>query len=282
MSYGNNVVANISYLVQTIYEGANMVARDNNFITSLVTHYDDNSGTAARTRSEYGTATFNQITDADDLASQTMTPASAESLTPYLYGDQFFFTDRRVRSDPNGILQDGSNELGLSAGKSVQKNLLGDMANFTGGTAGSAGGTAGWATLFKAVSLLRQQNAPGPYYGVIHEGHWFHLGTAVVPAGAQTNGIQMQNDVLAQYFIGRFYGVDWFLTNDITSGTAAVGGVFARPALGFDTRAPFRIEPQRDASKGGGGWELNATMDYGHGVWRPKFGVQIVGTTVIP
>jgi hypothetical protein len=222
------------------------------------------------------------ITDADDLASQQYKPTAQESLTPYLYGAQFYFTDRRARSDPNAVVQDGSNELGMSAAKSIQQNLLGDFASFTGGTAGSAGGTATWAILYKAVALLKQQNAPGPYYGVLQEGQWFHLGTAVIPAGAQTNAPNHQDDVLKNYFVGQFFGVSWYTTNDITSGTAAKGGVFARPALGYDQRAPFRVEPQRDASKGGGGWELNATMDYAHGVWRPKFGVQIIATSVIP
>jgi hypothetical protein len=282
MAYGQNVVGDISTYIQTIYEMANIVARDNNFATSLVTNFNDNAGTAARTRSEYGTVNFAQITDADDLASQVFKPTTDSTITPAFFGAQFFLTDRRMRSDAMQVMREASNELGYGAAKHVQLALLGNFSSLTGGTAGSAGGTATWATLFKAVSLLRQQNAPGPYYGVLHEGHWFHLGTAVIPAGAQTNGVEMQNSVLANYFVGRFFGVDWFVTNDIASGTAAVGGVFSREAMGYDQRKNFGIEAQRDSSRGGGGFELNATMEYAEGVWRPKFGSQIIGTTVIP
>ena len=58
-----------------------------------------------------------------------------------------------------------------------------------------------------------------------------------------------------------------------------VGGMFSRDALGLDLRQPFRIEPQRDASRGGGGWELNATIEFAAGVYRPTFGCNLVGTS---
>jgi len=60
-----------------------------------------------------------------------------------------------------------------------------------------------------------------------------------------------------------------------------VGGMFAKEALAFDLRRALRIEPQRDASRGGGGWELNATMIYAQGVYRPQYGVRLVGTSTI-
>lgn len=282
MPVGDNVVANISTYVQRINEAAYLVARDNNYMAPLVTGFGDNSGTAARSRSEYSTATFNQITDSDDLASQVFTPSVQNTLAPYLYGAQFFITDQRLRSAPWDELAQASRELGESAAKHVNNNLLAAFSNLTGGTAGVAGGTALWPTLFKAVTLLKSQNAPEPYYGVLHTGQWFHLGTAVVPAGAQTNAPVLQDQVVNRWFVGNFFGVLWYQTSDITSGTAAVGAVFSREAMALDVRKPFGIEEQRDASRGGGGWELNATMDYGAGVWRPKFGVQIIGTSVVP
>ena len=57
----------------------------------------------------------------------------------------------------------------------------------------------------------------------------------------------------------------------------AVGGIFGRQAIYLDRRQPFGIEYQRDASRGGGGWELNATMEYAYGVWRPTLGGTVEG-----
>lgn len=284
MAYGDNIVANVSTYIQTIYELADATARDRNFITLLVRSFDDNSGTAIRTRSEYGTVTFNQITDSDDLSSQTHTPTTQESITPAFFGAQVFITDRRRRSDPHDVMMDAGTEIGAAAGKHVQTNVLANFSSLTGGTVGSLGGTLTWGNLYAAVARLRQQNAPEPYFGVLGNGQYYHLGTATVPGGNQTNAPVMQDAVTMRYFVGRFFNVDWYVTNDIAGngGTAGYGAVFSRPAIAFDERLAFGIRPQRDESQGGGGIELNATMEYGEGVWRPRFGVQIRGTDVIP
>lgn len=73
--------------------------------------------------------------------------------------------------------------------------------------------------------------------------------------------------------------------NSLTGGTAptvgvtvttpgsnyALGAMFSRDALAVDLRRPLRLEPERDASQR---WtELNATMVYAKGGWRPERGV---------
>lgn len=284
MAVGINTSGNIGSYVQTIFEAATLVARDRNFMTGLVETWFDERSTATRSRSEYGSVSYNTITDSDDLASQTFTPSVQESLTPALYGAQFLITDQRVRSDPFQVQREAARELGEGAGKQVNIHLCSKFSSFTGGTVGSAGGTVTAGNLFAAVAKLRQQNAPGPYFGVLQEGQWYHVGTVLIPGGgvSMTNAPELQNLVTNQYFAGYAMGVYWFTTNDITSGTAAVGAVFSREALGYDERKAFGIEYQRDASKGGGAWELNATLEYAYGVWRPLFGVQVVATSVVP
>ena len=286
MPYGNNISDNIGSYIHNIYEMATLVAREQNFITSLVLDLnpENEAGTAARQRSEYGTVTFNQITDADDLSSQAHTPTKQESISPAFFGAQFFLTDRRIRSDKFQLARDAAMELGEGAGKHIQTNVLADMASFTGGTVGTAGGTVTWANIAAAAAILARQKAPKPYYAVLEEGQWWHLGTAVMPAGgvSKTNADWVADAVMRNYYLGEVLGIQFFHTSDIATGTAAVGGVFARPAIGYDPRKDFGIEYQRDASQGGGGWELNATMDYGHGVWRPLWGVKVLATSVIP
>jgi hypothetical protein len=282
MPVGANIADNIASYVQTIHEMAVLAARDIDFITNLVMRFDDNRGTASRTRSEYGTVAFQPISDSDDLTSQAFTPSVANTLTPMMYGAQFFITDRRLRTAPWEEAGIAARELGEGAAKQVSRNLLSVFNQFTGGTVGSAGGTLTWGNIFAAVTKLQQQNARPPFFGVLQTGHWYHLGTATVPAGAQTNAPDFQDRVMQQFFVGSFFNTLWFVTNDIPSGTAAVGGVFAREALAYDERLPFNIRSERDESRGGGGIELNATMEYAYGVWRPAFGVAIVGTSVVP
>jgi len=284
MAIGTNKSDDIASYVHTIFEAATLAARDRNFMTGLVSTWFDERGTATRSRSEYGTVGYNQITDTDDLVSQTFTPSVQNSLSPYLYAAQFLISDRRLRADPFQLQGDASRELGEGAGKQVNLHLTGLFSSLTGGTVGTAGGTVTTGNLFAAIAKLKQQNAPPPYFGVLQEGHWYHIGTVLIPAGgvSMTNAPELQEVVSSRYYAGYAMGVYWFTTNDITSGTAAVGAVFSREALGFDERKAFGIEYQRDASKGGGSWELNATMDYAYGVWRPNFGCQVVATSVVP
>lgn len=271
----------IASYVQTIYENAELIARDNSFLTNLVLNFSDASGTAIRSRSEYGSVTFNQISDADDLTSQAFTPAVKNSLTPKYFGAQFFITDLRIANDPFQVRRDAESELGLAAAEKVQKDIISNFSSLTGGTVGSAGGTLRWADFFAALTQLKRQKAPMPWSCVLEPGQWHHLGTAVVPAGAQTNAPDFQDEVVRQWWVARVGGVNIFVTPDIASGTAAVAAMFSRNAIAFDLRRAFRIEPERDASRGGGGWELNATMLYATGVWRPSWGVQMIGTSVI-
>lgn len=279
-TYGRNIADNIASYVQTIYEDALLVARDQSIVPALVRNFNDRSGTAIRTRSEYGTVTYGQVSDADDLTSQVFSPSTQQSLTPYEYGGQFFISDTRIETDSFAVRDDASQELGAGAAQKVQMDICGQFSSLTGGTVGSAGGTVTWGQFFGALALLRQQNAPGPYYCVLQPGQWFHLGTAVVPAGAAVNAPDFQDAVMRDFWQMTVAGVSIFTCNDVTTGTAATGGMFSRDAIGYDLRRAFRIEPERDASRRG--WELNASMLYAAGVWRPKWGVQMVATSVVP
>lgn len=280
-SYMN--AGSIAAYVQTIYEAATLVARDRQFLPGLVTPFTDARGTATRSRSEYGTVTFGTVNDYDDLSSQAITPAVKNSLTPLLYAAQFIITQLRIDTDPFNVMRDAARELGEGAAQSIQQNIAACFTNLTAGTVGTAGGTLKISDLAKAVAILRQAGAQPPYYGVLQNGQAYHLGTALLPGSGVsiTNAPELQNRYAQEAFVGYALGVYWFQTNDIPSGTAAVAGIFNREAIAYDVRAPFTIKPQYDASRGMGAIELNASMVYATGVWRPGFGVKLVGTSVV-
>jgi len=198
-----------------------------------------------------------------------------------MYAGQYFLTDRLVRSDPFQVQADASNDLGQLMGEKVDTLLVGKFSSLTGGTVGSAGSTLTWANFLASITYLRNAFAPQPYVCVLPPGQWYHLASTIAAGQTVTNAPVLQDAVARQYFVGNAYGVDIYLDANITSGTAAYGAMFSRDALALDIRRALRLEPQRDASRGGGGWELNATMDFAYGIWRTTFGVQMIGTSSI-
>lgn len=271
-----NTYSNISAFVTTIYEDALFVARDTNLLATLVTVFNDRQGLAARTNSEYGTATVRNIGETDDLSSQAFTPAALASLTPGEVGAQFFITDSRVESDPFGVRTDASTELGNSMAQKMETDLLSSFTSLTGGTVGAAGTTIHWGHINAAMTRLRKQNAPMPYVCVLHPNVWHPLGKAAsIAGGTQANAPEFQDEVQRRFWVQRTLGVDFYISANVAvdSSDDAVGAMFSRQALALDMRRAPRLEPERDASRRG--YELNLSAVYGYGVWRPRFGVQL-------
>ena len=279
-----NTAANISSFVNDVFEDALFVARDNELMTSLITVFNDRTGSASRKNQEYGTATMNTVGESDDLASQTLTPTALSTLTPIEVGAQFFVTDYREESDLFVARLDAAIELGRSMAQRIETHILGNFSSLTGGTVGTAGNSMTWGLFYAALTNLKIQNAPAPYYCVLTPAQWHDLGTAVLPAGgvSQTNAPALQNEAALKFWVGRVGGVEIFVTNNISIDASddATGAMFSRPSLALDIRRAPRLEPERDASRRG--LELNISAVYAHGVWRPDFGVQIVSDSATP
>lgn len=277
-----NTAADISAFISTIYEDVLMVARDNNLMAQLVTPFGDRSGTAARSSSQYGTATINDIGETDDLASQPFTPSVLATLAPTEKGGQFFVGDLRRETDPFAVQQDATTELGMAVAQKVETSLLNTFNSLTGGTVGAAGTVITWGHFFAMLSRLRTQMAPLPYNFVCHPYHWHVLGKAVAPGATVTNSVELQNDVTRQFYVGSVSGVNIFTSANLAvdSGDDAYCAMFSRQAIGLDVRRAVRIEAERDASRRG--WELNATMVWAAGKWRPKFGIQALFDASLP
>lgn len=277
-----NPSANIAAFVNTIFEDALMVARDNNLMLPLVTYFGDRSGTATRTNSQNGTATIQSIGETTDLTSQAFTPAALASLTPAEAGGQFFLTDLRVETDSFQVRNDAALELGLATAQKIETDLLGNFSSLTGGTVGAAGTVITWGHFFAGLSRLRAQNAPLPYVYVCHPFQWHQLGKAAAVGATVTNSPALQDEVTRRFYVQTVAGVDIYTSANIAvdGSDDAVGGMFSRAAIAYDNRRSPRLEPERDASRRG--WELNMTTVYANGVWRPKFGIQMKFDASLP
>lgn len=279
-----NISTDISTYIQSIFEDAMFVAREQAFMPGIVLNFDNETDEAKpRKSSQYGQATIATIGETDDLQSQSFTPSVLQTLTPAEAGGQFFITDTRLSSDPFGVRDDAAMELGMATAKKINADLLGDIASLTGGTVGSAGTTITWGHFFAALSQVEvASRKAGPYACVLHTYQWHILAKAAAVAATVTNAPNFQDEVMKRWYVGTVGPVDIYATTDLTidGSTDASGGMFPRQALAYDERRPFRLEVERDASRRG--WELNATTVYAHGTWRPAFGIVMTFDAATP
>ncbi len=275
-----NTEADIASFVNTVWADAMLVARDNNVMTGLVNQFGDLRGLAVRTNAKYGTAVFNQIAETDDLSSQTFKPSTDQTLTPYEYGAQFFLTDSRLETDIYAVRQDAAQELGAAYGQKIDKFLVGLFSSLTGGTVGGTTTDMTWANFFAAKTKMVRALAPRPWVCVLTPEQYHCLGTAVAPGVTVTNSPMIQDEFLRQFFVGNVAGIDIYTSANIATAASVFGGMFSRNAMALDMRRPFRLEPERDASRRG--IELNVSSVFAYGVWRPQYGVAIYTAGTAP
>ena len=275
---GESTYSAISTLVQNIIDGANLTASEQTVMVPLVANYTG-SGLAPRVFSTYTGGTIVSLAEISDLSAQTFTPAASGTVTPAIWGEQYYLTDARIASDPFGAQRDAAADLGRVFAVKADTSLVSLFSSLTGGTVGSAGGTLTWANIQRAAAYVKANNAPGEMICVLRPEHWYYLTSASSGVPTLMQSPRWMDSLAANYYQASWGGIAFFTDSNITSGTAAVGALFHSDAMAFDLRKPFGIEVQRDASRGGGGYELNATMWFGAGVYRPSFGVQLIGTS---
>lgn len=267
--------------IQKIYEDALFVAREQNLMSSLVTNYQG-QGIAPRVSSEYSSATIAAVNDDDDLTSQSFKPTVLSTLTPSEVGAQYLITDQRLESDPMGVQQAAALELGSAMATKIETDLVGNFGSFTGGTAGAAGSTMTWDYFFAAVSQLRAQKAPAPYYAVLHPFQIHQLAKAAAVTGTINNTPTFGDEVMRMRYFSMAAGCMIFESANLTAdgNDDVTAGIFSPLALALDVRRAPRLEPERDASRRA--TELNMSAVYAHGVWRPKFGVKLISDASTP
>ena len=273
--------SDISTVVNSIYEVAFLTSREQSIMQGVVQVFSDTNSSTPRVWTSYTGGTIATVAETTDMSSQAFTHAAAGTLTPAQYGAQYFLTDQRLASDWAAAARDAGTDLGQLLAVHVDSNLAGTaiFQNLTAGTVGTAGGTLTWANIMRANAYLRAANVPFPYNVVLRPEQWYYLASASSGVPTLMVSDSVLENIAREFYVGSWGGMDFFIDANITSGTAAYGAMFNKQAIALDMRRAFRLESERDASRGGGGYELNATMIYAYGVYRPTFGVQMVGTS---
>lgn len=270
----------ISTLVANVYQNAIHAAVEGNVISPHIEVWQDSTSPAPRVFGSYSGGTFLAVAESADNSAQAFNASAGGTLTPAVYAQMIEMTNRRLRAEPGRAQREAGIHLGNTLAAAVDTQLAGLFSSLTGGTAGTAGGTLTWANVFRAQAYIRTQKVAGPYTCVLHPVQWYYLTSASsgVPTLMQSEAIK--DSVVGTFYQASFGGIDFFVDANITSGTAAVGAMFARDAMVLDIRQPFKIEPQYFAKiSGNGGWELNASMEYAYGVYQPTHGAQLIGTS---
>ena len=173
--------------------------------------------------------------------------------------------------------------MGLAMATKMETDLIGNFTSLTSGTIGAAGSTITWSYVFAAEAILRNAKAPYPYALVLQPYQWHQLKKAAsVASSSRTNASESFMDGLGNnmFQVHQEGGISIFTSANISAGTSVYGAMFSRDAIALDMRRQPRIEPERDASRRG--WELNLSALYGHGVWRPTFGVAVLSDASTP
>jgi hypothetical protein len=269
-------------MLPNIYNGAILTARQQSVIVKFVDVLGSGAGyggLAPRVLGTYSGGTVQTLAETTDLTAQAWAATPGGTVTPTIKGAMYFINDTLVDSDPNGAARDAAIDLGNMIAQKVDVDFAALFSSFTGGTVGTAGGTLTWQNIYRAAAYLRSNLAPAPYACILRPEQWYYLTSASSGVPTLLQSQNFMNDLYQGIYVGSVGGIDFGIDANVTSGTAAVGGMFSRQAIGYDERRGFRIETQRDASRGGGGFELDATIIYGMAIERATFGVQLLGTS---
>jgi hypothetical protein len=287
MAAGLTTYDQISARVNDLIMDSLAVARMGNYLLPTVTSLSA-TGMMDRKVNEYNAVTFAAAGEDDDTGAQQFTKDALSTLTPASYRARVDITDPRAESDFDMEMANAALELGSASAKHVDDKIASLFSSATGGTVGAAGTVITWAHITAAYAVLNNQGIPAaaPVFCALHPYQWEPLLAANTIAGAQVAvapGFQDRMTSAPNFFsVPRFQGVTFVISNSITidSGIDAYGCMYVPQAFAVDSRKAFNVRPERDESREL--TELNASMWYAYGVWRPQFSVAILSDAATP
>lgn len=275
--------SDIAALVEDIYEGAYLTLRANNALVRTVTVFDQNRGMAPRKATVYSAADVRPFGEGDSVTATAFNRTALSTLTPSRYADQVILTDQRIESDPQDVRADVALEMGAAFAEFVDAKIASNFADLTGGSFGAADSALTWAHILRARALLHNAKVPAPYFCALHPYQWLRLVESAALSGTELQQAPAFQDALVStYFVASLIGgVTFVVTPSIAvASDNAVGAMYSPLALAYDERRPFNVRPQRNEAREA--LELNFSLWFAHGVWRPALGVKLIGLATLP
>lgn len=287
MTVGQTLYSDISSLVNPIQQDTLAILRQQNLLLPTVRQFNG-TGMNPRKGYDWGTLTVNTVAEDDDMIPQKFDKTERVTLTPTSKGAQVWLSDQRLATDWDMIRQDVSMELGAVFATHVDTTLAGHFSSLTGGTVGTAGSALTWNNVLDAQALLQAAGVPTPYFCVLHTYQWLDLYKEIVTnsSGSFQRAPEFQDRLVNNYFSTPMLGGVIFVSTGnvaVDASDDATGAMYSSMAIAYDLRRGFRIAPERDESRGGGGgYELNASLWYASDPWAPARGIQIISDATAP
>ncbi len=268
----------ISELYSDIVQAAQFTLSEGTVIRPLVRNYD-NTGTPGLVAQVpiYPAIAAAALVDGDDISTATAFNTTEKTITAAEVGAMVTLTDLADVS----ASQDVASAIGRQLGDAMAKKVDDDLAALFSGFSNSVGSGAAEVSVdlfFSAAATLRNNNAPGPYYAVVHPYQAFKLKSLLAGNGnTPMNNTDLANEALRTGYVGTVAGMQIFESSCVTGDSAGayVGAAFSRDALGIMWKWNAKIEQQRDASLRA--TEIVGSCAYGVGEIIDGYGVGIMG-----
>jgi N4-gp56 family major capsid protein len=267
-------------LFANIVQEAIFTAQERSIMLPLVSLYDI-SATAGKTIQVpvYPTVSAASLTEGTDITDDANVNPTAKTITASEFGVLAVVTDLMKESAGRNVAADIGRMLGEAIAKKQDESIMALFSGFS--TQGATAGVNSELTaeiVFKAASLLRTANAPGPYYLVAHPKAVFNLKKTLAQAGYNTSANAISdigNEALRTGLIGTLAGITIFenAAMDIDVANGCIAAAFSPQAIGVAVKKGLTIEVQRDASLRAD--EIVATSTWGVGELVDAYGVRL-------
>ena len=283
----NSTTTTLNDLLPSIVAEALFQAQEQSIMRNLVRNYALPAGSGKTvTVPTYAPVTAISVAEGTDLAGGSGDVAVSTGgavLTVSEVGIMTNVTDLAMKSSASNVIADVGKLFGAAIAAKMDKDLIANFANFTGGVGSTADGGSGTltaATIFKGIAQLRNAGVPTTGMAcVVNPMVAYDLKSSMTSTFAGHAG-DLSNEAMKTGYVGTIGGVAIYESSHVTDTSGdSVGGMFHRDALGLALMSDISIEIQRNASMRSD--ELVATAVYGSGELFDAYGVRVSADSTI-
>lgn len=276
----NEVTSSVtSELYTNILQSALFTLSEQTVIRPLVRNYDmtGTPGLVAQVPI-YPAISASDLTEGTDISANTAFNTTEATITAVERGALVTLTDLARESAGSDVAAAIGRQIGDAMAKKVDEELAALFSGFSN-QVGSGAAEVTIDDLFQAAATLRANQAPGPYYCILHPYQAYQIKKQLTNAGATMSHAlsDVGNAALRDGFVGQIAGLNIFESTvvDGDSAGAYVGAAFSADAIGYMVKRDMRIEEERNASLRAS--EYVGSMAYGVSEIFDVYGVGIIG-----
>lgn len=275
-------------LYSNIVQAGLYTLQESSILRPLIRNYDM-SGTPGLTAQIpiFPALTADSPADGADLSNKAFDVTTSKTITAAERGVLVTLTDLATETASEDVAAAIGRQIGQAMGLKVDQDIAALFTGFSQ-TVGSGATDVSVDTIFKAAATLRNANAPGPYYCVLHPYQAYSLKKQLTNAGATMSHAlsDVGNTALREGFIGKIANVNIFESTVIGGNSAEstgtgnyYGAAFSADAMAYMLKRNMRVENQRDASLRA--TEIVGSMAYGTAEVFDNYGVAIIGNATL-